>query len=92
MKLKDLHSTKIVIEVLGERPNLKTEDELSVVLKKRLTKKEMFAMNAKVTNADMQDTLEKLCIDEDRYNEILATVYKKLKNESVHKDFYAKII
>lgn len=89
MKIQDLEARKIIISVLGERGSLKSDDELAVALKKRLTKKERLALNAKVTNADMATTLEALNIDEARYEAIIAGAVKKMKNESVHKDFYA---
>ncbi|KIM04637.1 MAG: hypothetical protein KN64_07195 [Sulfurovum sp. AS07-7] len=88
MKLEELKAREIIISVLGERGTLKSEDELSQILKKRLTKKERFALNAKVTNADMQNTLEALNADVDRYEAIIAGAVKKMKNESVHKEFY----
>lgn len=88
MKLKDLEATKIVKEVMGERDGLKDEELLASVLKKRLTKKERFAINAKVTNSPIDQTLEALNIDEKRYEEIVANVVKKIKNESLHKELY----
>lgn len=88
MKLEELKAREIIISVLGERGTLKSEDELLLILKKRLTKKERFALNAKVANADMQNTLETLNIDNERYEAIIAGAVKKIKNESVHKEFY----
>lgn len=88
MKLEELKAREIIISVLGERGTLKSEDELLLILKKRLTKKERFALNAKVANADMQNTLETLNIDNERYEAIIAGAVKKIKNESMHKEFY----
>ncbi|MBD3807906.1 MAG: hypothetical protein IE880_04220 [Epsilonproteobacteria bacterium] len=88
MKLEELKAREIIISVLGERGTLKSEDELLLILKKRLTKKERFALNAKVANADMQNTLETLNIDNERYEAIIAGAVKKIKNESIHKEFY----
>lgn len=88
MKLEELKAREIIISVLGERGTLKSEDELLLILKKRLTKKERFALNAKVANADMQNTLETLNIDNERYEAIIAGAVKKIKNENIHKEFY----
>ncbi len=88
MKSDELKAREIIVSVLGERGTLKSEDELSQILKKRLTKKERFALNAKVANADIQNTLEALNVDADRYEAIIAGAVKKMKNEGVHKEFY----
>jgi len=89
MKLKELEATKIVKMIMGERGTLKSEDELAAILKKRLTKKEREALNAKVTGADMAETLASLNADEARYEAIIAGAVKKIKNVTVHGEFYA---
>lgn len=91
MRLKELEATKIVKSVMGERGELKSEEELALILKKRLTKKEMYAMNVKICDANKAEMLTKLNIDESRYEEIIASALKKIKNESVHREFYASI-
>ena len=88
MKLKELEATKIVLSVMGERGALKSEDELAVILKKRLTKKERQALNAKVTGVDINETLELLNADMERYEAIMAGAVKKIKNVTVHGEFY----
>jgi hypothetical protein len=88
MKLKELEARKIIISVMGERGELKSEEELAAVLKKRLTKKERQALNAKVTGADMAETFALLNVEETRYEAIIAGAIKKIKNESVHREFY----
>jgi hypothetical protein len=88
MKLKELEATKIIISVMGERGALKSEDELAAILKKRLTKKERLALNAKVTLADKTQILEQLNADEARYDEIIESAVKKIKNVTVHGEFY----
>lgn len=88
MKISDLAAKEIIVSVLGERGVLKGEEELAVILKKRLTKKEMYALNAKATNADIGATLLKLNIDLQRYEELISAGTKKIKNESVHREFY----
>jgi hypothetical protein len=88
MKLKELEATKIILSVLGERGMLKPQEELAAFLKQRLTKKEMQALNAKVKNEDLEEILKALNVDEARFNEIIATGSKKIKNEATHKEFY----
>jgi len=88
MKLKELESTKIILSVLGERGELKSEDELSIILKKRLTKKEMKAINAYTIGAEKAEVAEELNADEERVAGLVASAVKKIKNESVHREFY----
>ena len=79
MKLQELEATKIILSIMGERGALKGEEELAVILKKRLTKKERQALNAKINEAD---------INEARYEAIIAGAIKKIKNVTVHNEFY----
>lgn len=88
MKLKELEAKKIVLSIMGERGELKSEEELAVILKKRLTKKERQALNAMVMETDTTKTLALLNADEARYEAIIAQAAKKIKNESVHREFY----
>jgi hypothetical protein len=90
MKLKELEARKIVVSIMGERGELKSEEELAMLLKKRLTKKERQALNAKVTGVDLAEILTMLNADEARYEAIIAGAAKKIKNESVHREFYIK--
>lgn len=88
MKLKELEATKIVTTILGQRNEIKTEDELAKILKQRLTKKELKVINAHILNTNMQEIMLELNLSEERLQEIINTATKKIKNESVHKDFY----
>lgn len=88
MKLNELEATKIVKMVMGEKRALKDEDELAKLLKKRLTKKEREVLNDIVNGVDRAQTMESLKADKIRYDAILAGAIKKLKNESVHGDFF----
>lgn len=88
MKLEELKAREIIIFALGERGVLKSENELAQILKKRLTKKERYALNAKVANADIRETLEALNVNNERYEAIIAGAIKKMKNEHTHKEFY----
>lgn len=91
MRLSELEATKIILSVLGNRGELKSEDELATILKKRLTKKEMFAINSHVTGADKNETMQKLNTDNARLEELVASAAKKIKNESVHREFFNTI-
>ncbi len=88
MRLSELEATKIILSVLGNRGELKNEDELAIILKKRLTKKEIFAINAHVSGAEKSETMQKLNTDDARLEELIASAAKKIKNESVHREFY----
>ena len=88
MKLEELKAREIIVFALGERGTLKSDDELGLILKKRLTKKERYALNAKVSGAELDETLKALNADNERYEAIIAGAIKKIKNESVHKQFY----
>ncbi len=88
MKLKKLEATKIILSVLGQRAELKQEEDLAKILKQRLTKKELKVINAHILNINMQEIMLELNINEERLQEIINTATKKIKNESVHKDFY----
>lgn len=88
MKLKELEAHKIIIMALGVREGLKKEDEVAEILKKRLTKKERAVLNALVLENDKNEIYTKLNIDEERFNKIMQGATKKLKNESLHREFY----
>lgn len=90
MKISDLQATKIITLALGEQSTLKTEDELAVLLKKRLTKKERELLNDKVNGINEEQTMTSLKADKARYDAIFAGAIKKLKNQSVHGDFFYK--
>lgn len=88
MRLDELEATKIVQSVLGDRGELKSEDELAVILKKRLTKKEMRAINEYLSGGDKKETAMMLNCEEARLDELVASASKKIKNESIHREFY----
>ncbi len=90
MRLDDLEAKKIIVVTLGNRGELKSDDELAQILKRRLTKKERFALNAKILNRPLKTVLHALNIDEARFEAIVATATKKIQNESLHKEFYQK--
>ncbi|HIP29644.1 MAG TPA: hypothetical protein EYG93_01295 [Sulfurospirillum arcachonense] len=89
MTLKELKSKEIIKMVLGdEREPVKSEQELALLLKKRMTKKELEVLNAKVEGITQKDVMKSLNIDEVRYEKLVRGAIKKLKNESTHGDFF----
>lgn len=84
MKLKELKAREIIQMVMGkERISSKSDEELALILKKRLTKKECEALNAQVNG-----TVDALEMSVERYEALIASAIKKIKNESVHGDFF----
>jgi len=89
MKLKEINATQIIKMVLGdERVPVKSEEELAQLLKKRMTKKELAVLHAKAENIDQEEMMVSLKIDASRYETLVRSAIKKLKNESVHGDFF----
>ncbi len=86
MKLKNLEAKKIILGVLGERGKLKSEEELAEILKKRLTKKERQVLNSKLGGADTKTP----DVVEEEFETIAQKAIKKIKNESVHREFYVE--
>jgi len=84
MKLKELEARKIIQMVMGDKRAITKSDEaLALLLKKRLTKKECEVLNAKACGV-----LETVEMDEARRESLMASAIKKIKNESVHGDFF----
>jgi hypothetical protein len=89
MTLKELNAIKIIEMVLGDKRLLvKSEEELALLLKKRMTKKELEVLNAKVEGTNPEDVMKSLNIDAVRYEKLVRGAIKKLKNESIHGDFF----
>lgn len=89
MKLNELEARKIIQMVMGEKRELtKSDDELALLLKKRLTKKECEVLNTEVSGKDKEATMVEQKIDAVRYDALKASAIKKIKNESVHGDFF----
>lgn len=89
MKLKELNAIQIIKMVLGdEREPVKSEEELAQLLKRRMTKKELQVLHAKVEGTDQEEVMSSLKIDATRYEALLRGATKKMKNESVHGDFF----
>jgi|LGOV01.1.fsa_nt_gb DNA-binding CsgD family transcriptional regulator len=89
MTLKELNAIEIIKMVLGDkRMPVKSEEELALLLKKRMTKKELEVLNAKVKGITQEDVMASLNIDAARHETLVRGAIKKLKNESVHGDFF----
>lgn len=88
MRLDELHAKEIVIHILGERGELKSEEELAFILKKRLTKKERIALNSMILKTQLNDVLKILHVSDERLETIRQGAIKKLKNEHTHREFY----
>ena len=65
---------------------LKEEDELRAVLKVKLTKKEFKVLNNWANDEKLQALLEKLSLDEERYNELSTKLIKKLNQEKLKQE------
>lgn len=57
---------------------LKSEDELIMILKKRLTKKEFKVLMFTVSDIPKEEQLQKLSLDEKRYEEVKIKIFKKI--------------
>ncbi|AOO63853.1 hypothetical protein [Sulfurospirillum halorespirans] len=89
MKLQELEARKIIQMVMGEsRTITKNDEELALLLKKRLTKKECEVLNAEALGKDKEALMSEQKIDATRYDALKASATKKIKNESVHGDFF----
>ncbi len=89
MTLKELKAIEIIKMVLGDnRMPVKSEEELALLLKKRMTKKELEVLNAKVQGITQEDVMASLNIDLARYETLVRGATKKLKNESVMVIFF----
>jgi len=89
MKLNELEARKIILMVMGDKRALtKNDEELALLLKKRLTKKECEVLNAEALGKDQEAFMSEQKIDAARYDALKVSGTKKIKNESVHGDFF----
>ena len=68
---------------------LKEGKELELALKAKLTKKEYKVLNA-LANDSTNELKEKLKLDNDTYNTIFEKMVKKLNQERIKQELYAK--
>ena len=88
MKIAEVMAVEIIESILGNREGLKEERELQQILKKRLTKKEIKVINGTFSDVEEEHVLRDLNLSKDRFDEIYESAVKKIKNQSVHRDFY----
>ncbi len=89
IKLQEIEASKIIHHVLGDkRVPTKSDAELAMLFKKRFTKKELEVLNADILGVEKTVSMEALHVDEKRYDTLLASALKNLKNEAVHRDFF----
>ncbi len=65
---------------------LKDEDELRAILKVKLTKKEFKVLNCWAKDEELKPLLEKLSLDEKRYEELSSKLIKKLNQEKLKQE------
>ncbi len=65
---------------------LKEEEELRAVLKVKLTKKEFKVLNCWANGEELKPLLEKLSLDEKRYEELSSKLIKKLNQEKLKQE------
>lgn len=65
---------------------LKEEDELRQVLKVKLTKKEFKVLNSWAHNEPIEPLLEKLALEQERYEELSLKLIKKLNQEKLKQE------
>ncbi len=65
---------------------LKEENELSSVLKVKLTKKEFKILKCWAYSEDLESLLEKLSLDEERYTQLKEKLIKKLNQEKLKQE------
>lgn len=70
-------------KLVGE---LKQEDELKEILKRRLTKKELKCFKLKIANASKEEMLKELNCDEERLEEIEKQTISKINQEKIKKE------
>ncbi|MEA3497557.1 MAG: hypothetical protein U9R16_00725 [Campylobacterota bacterium] len=74
---------KDIKKIVGE---LKSEEQLTEILKKKLTKKEMKFYKLKIQNASQETICEELHCDMTRYEEIKKQTILKLNQEKIKKE------
>jgi len=69
-----------------ELEKLKDELNLKLILKARLTKKELKILNGELQNSNIELLCEKLNIDSSRYKELKLKIEKKLNRDNFKKE------
>ncbi|HIP13037.1 MAG TPA: hypothetical protein EYG97_00920 [Arcobacter sp.] len=76
------------IKILGFE--LKEEDELKSILKRRLTKKEFKYYKMRNEEASNEEIISSLVLDEKRYDAMVIAVYKKINSEKIKNELIIK--
>jgi lipoate synthase len=74
---------KDINKIVGE---LKSDEQLAEVLKKKLTKKELKFYKLKIKNASIETICEELHCDNERFEEIKKQTILKLNQEKIKKE------
>ena len=76
------------IKILGF--DLKDENELKTILKRRLTKKEFKYYKMKNEEESKETIIKELDLDDKRYDKMVITVYKKINSEKIKNELIVK--
>ncbi len=76
----------IISVITHPRVPLKDEVSLKEVLKRRLTKKEYKILDALAYGKNTREVCSKLKLDDDRYNEIVSVLTRKLNQEKIKQE------
>ncbi len=84
--MKNSFSDELLGDIRKLVGDLKEENELIKVLKRRLTKKEFRYYKLKVENATTKDMIKELGVDNERFEEIEAQTILKLNQEKIKQE------
>ena len=70
--------------------DLKDENELKTILKRRLTKKEFKYYKMKNEEESKETIIKELDLDDKRYDKMVITVYKKINSEKIKNELIVK--
>ena len=75
---------------LIEKPlgKLRDPEELEMVLRRRLTKKEFKLFVAELEEVPMEDVMDKLKLDEERRRELSANTRQKVNQDKIKRELY----
>ena len=76
------------IKILGF--DLKDENELKTILKRRLTKEEFKYYKMKNEEESKETIIKELDLDDKRYDKMVITVYKKINSEKIKNELIVK--
>ncbi len=68
---------------------IESEDEIRLILKRRLTKKEYKIFMAKVEGKNLEELKIKLNLSNERFNELLLNIEKKLNSNAIKEEIFS---